>query len=144
MKYDKLNRTKLYYNWHFKYYLTQEHVVLDGLDCSKTLENTYWIMQDFIEAIKNKDTKQIIKLLHSKQTIGKQIHQTLTTFKHNYSGVLNSSTFIYSNGCLERVNRKIKQIEQTAHGYTNFKHLLISIRLEQNRVKEKESSKLVA
>lgn len=40
MKYDKLNKTKPYYDCHFKDYLTQEHVVLDGLDCDKTLENT--------------------------------------------------------------------------------------------------------
>ena len=38
MKYDKLNRTTPYYD---KDYLTQEHVVLDGLDCDQTLENTY-------------------------------------------------------------------------------------------------------
>lgn len=52
MKYDNLNKTKPYYNWHFKDYLTQEHVVLDSLDCSKVLKNIYWIMQDFMEAIK--------------------------------------------------------------------------------------------
>ncbi|EFB62376.1 hypothetical protein HMPREF9209_1013 [Lactobacillus gasseri 224-1] len=44
----------------------------------------------------------------------------------------------YSNGCLEGVNRKIKQIERTAYGYSNFKHLLIRIRLEENIIKEKE------
>ena len=100
-------------------------------------------MQDFMEAIENKDTRRIIELIHSKQTIRKQMNQTLTTFKHNYSGVLNGLTSPYSNGCLEGVNRKIKQIERTAYGYSNFKHLLLRIRLEQNRVKG-ESSELIA
>ncbi|MGF0051795.1 transposase, partial [Lactobacillus johnsonii] len=49
-------------------------------------------------------------------------------------------TSTYSNGCLEGVNRKIKQIERTAYGYRNFKHLLIRIRLEENIIKEKESN----
>ena len=40
-------------------------------------------------AIQNKDEKQIIHLLNPKQTIGKQMHQTLLTFKHNYTGALN-------------------------------------------------------
>lgn len=62
-------------------------------------------------AIQNKDEKKIIHLLHSKQ-----MHQILLTFKHNYSGVLNSISSNYSNGCLEGVNRKIKQIERTAYG----------------------------
>lgn len=138
MKYDKLNKQTPYYDWHFKDYLTQEHVVLDGLDCNKDLENTYWVMQDFRTAIKNKDEKQIIHLLHSKQAVGKQMHQILLTFKHNYTGILNGISSSYSNGCLEGVNRKIKQIERTAYGYSNFRHLLIRIRLEENIIKQKE------
>ena len=140
MKYDKLNKTTPYYDWHFKDYLTQEHIVLDGLDCNKDFENTYWVMQDSMTAVKNKDEKQIIRLLHSKQTVGKQMHQTILTFKHNYTGVLNAISSKYSNGCLEGVNRKIKQIERTAYGYSNFRHLLIRIRLEENIIKEKEPS----
>ena len=52
MRYDRLNRTTPYYDWHFKDYLTQEHVVLDSLDCDPTLENTYWVMQDFMVVLK--------------------------------------------------------------------------------------------
>ena len=52
MRYDRLNRTTPYYDWHFKDYLTQEHVVLGSLDCDQTLENTYWVMQDFMVVLK--------------------------------------------------------------------------------------------
>ena len=38
-----------------------------------------------LATIQNKDEKQIIYLLNSKQTVGKQMHQTLLTFKHNYT-----------------------------------------------------------
>ena len=93
-----------------------------------------------MSAIETKNEKQISHLLHSKQNLGRQMHQTLLTFKHNYIGVPNGISCSYSNGCLEGVNRKIKQIERTAYGYSNFKHLLIRIRLEENIVKEKESS----
>ena len=44
-----------------------------------------WIMQDFMTAIQNKDEKKVIHLFHSKQAVGKQMHQTLLTFKHNYT-----------------------------------------------------------
>ncbi len=71
MKYDKLNKLIPYYDWHFKDYLTQEHVVLDGLDYNKDIENTYWIMQDFMVAIQDNNEKKVIHLLHSKQ-----MHQT--------------------------------------------------------------------
>lgn len=59
-------------------------------------------------AIQNKDEKQIIHLLNSKQTVGKQMHQTLLTFKHNYTGILNDISSNYSKGCLEDINRKFK------------------------------------
>ena len=110
MKYDKLNKTTPYYDWHFKYYLTQEHIILDGLECNKTLENTYWIMQDFMTAIQNKDEKKIIHLLHSKQTVDKQMHQTLLTFKRNYSGVLNSISSNYSNVVLKASIAKLSRL----------------------------------
>ena len=64
-------------------------------------------MQDFMTAIKDKNEKQIIHLLASKQTVGKQMHKTLLTFKRNYTAVLNGVSSSYSNGCLEGVNRKI-------------------------------------
>lgn len=98
-------------------------------------------MQDFMAAIQNKDEKKVIHLLHSKQAVGKQMHQTLLTFKRNYSGVINGIASTYSNGCLEGINRKIKQIERTAYGYRNFKHLLIRIRLEENIIKEKSQKR---
>ena len=47
----------------------------------------------------------------------------------------------FSNGCLEGLNRKIKQIERTAYGYSNFTHLLKRIRLEQNLISLKKSAK---
>lgn len=127
MKYDKLNKTTPYYDWHFKDYLTQEHVVLDGLDCNQELANTYWVMQDFMAAIKNKDEKQIIRLLHSKQAIGKQMHQTLLTFKHNYTGILNGIT-----------PTAVLKVSIARLSMPIFRHLLIRIRLEENIIKEKE------
>ncbi len=93
MKYDKLNKKTPYYDWHFKDCLTQEHVVLDGLDFNKNFENTYWVMQDFMNAVQSKDEKQIIYLLHSKQTVGKQMHQTLLTFKRTAYGYNNLNIY---------------------------------------------------
>mgnify|MGYP000460574479 CR=1 FL=1 len=68
---------------------------------------------------------------------------TLLTFRHNLKAVLNGASLSYSNGCLEGFNRKIKQIERTAYGYSNFINLLTRIRLEENKIKEKGSSTLL-
>ncbi|MCT3426922.1 hypothetical protein EFP97_08000, partial [Lactobacillus helveticus] len=73
----------------------------------------------------------------SKDSIGTLMHKTLLTFKYNLKAVLNGAALPYSNGCLEGFNRKIKQIERTAFGYSNFINLLTRIRLEEDLYKEK-------
>ena len=56
-------------------------------------------MQDFMVAIQNNDEKKVIYLLHSKQTVGKRMHQTLLSFKRNYSAVdLNLNLSIRKKG----------------------------------------------
>lgn len=83
-------------------------------------------MQEFMSAIKDHDTNKIIHLLNSKQLLDKQIHQTLTIFKHNYSGNLNRLAFPHSNSCLEGVNRKIKQEQNRVKEKYAIQHLLTS------------------
>ncbi|NRO06212.1 putative transporter [Lactobacillus helveticus] len=51
--------------------------------------------------------------------------------------------YVPSIGCLEGFNRKIKQIERTAFGYSSFTNLLTRIRLEENLYKEKEPNSLL-
>ncbi|MCJ2189986.1 transposase, partial [Lactobacillus helveticus] len=82
-------------------------------------------------------------LINCQDQIGTLMHKTLLTFKHNLTAVLNGAALPYSNGCLEGFNRKIKQIERTAFGYSNFTNLLTRIRLEEDLYKEKEPNSLL-
>ena len=136
-KYDELEKIHPRYNWHYKDCLTQAQVVMEGIGANTTLENSYNLMQSFIKAIEDGDTQKIESLIASKDSIGALMHKTLLTFKHNLKAVLNGAALTYPNGCLEGLNRKIKQIERTAFGYSNFINLLTRIRLEENLFKEK-------
>lgn len=140
-KYSDLNKTRPLYDWHIKDCLTQEQIVVDGLGCDKALANSYYLMQDFMEALDNKDSEKIRELLQANISVGSQMATTLRTFNHYLSGVLNGVSSPYSNGCLEGKNRKIKQIQRTAYGYRNFKHMIIRIRLEEDiAIKEKHQA----
>ena len=55
------------------------------------------------------------------------MHKTLMTFRKNWQAILNGAALTYSNSCLEGFNRKIKQIERTAYGYSNYINLLTRI-----------------
>ena len=143
-KYQELDKIHPHYNWHYKDNLTQEQVVNEGIACSTELTNAYNLLQSFYDALDAKDPQAINEVIHAKEEVGWQKHQTLLTFKHNLKAVINGITLNYSNGCLENFNRKIKQIERTAIGYANFHNLLTRIRLAENKVKEKEPSSLFA
>ncbi|WP_212781461.1 ISL3 family transposase, partial [Lactobacillus corticis] len=134
MRYDKLEKTKPKYQWRIKDSLTQEQIVNEGLDVDDNgvLRNTYEAMQNFSQAMQKHDVQAIKEIIYSKNIVGKQMHTTLLTFKRNYRGVINGIDLEYSNGCLEGLNRKIKQIERTAFGCRNFVNLLKRIHLEEN------------
>ena len=113
-KYDELEKVHPRYNWHYKDCLTQVQVVMDGISTNNALENSYNLMQSFIQAVETGNTAQLKLLITSKDKIGSLMHKTLLTFKHNLKAVLKGAALPYSNGCLEGFNRKIKQIERTA------------------------------
>lgn len=131
-KFDDLEKLHPKYNWHYKDSLTQAQIVTEGIACDDTLVNAY----NFFTALDDHDTEAIKEIIASKAQVGPLMHKTLLTFKHNLTAVLNGISLPYSNGCLEGFNRKIKQIERTAYGYSNFTNLLTRIRLEENKVKE--------
>jgi len=142
-KYDELEKIHPRYNWHYKDCLTQAQVVMEGISANTALENSYNLMQSFMQAIETNNTQELKSLITSKDSIGTLMHKTLLTFKYNLKAVFNGAALPDSNGCLEGFNRKIKQIERTAFGYSNFINLLTRIRLEENQYKEKEPSSLL-
>ncbi|WP_042753973.1 ISL3 family transposase, partial [Lactobacillus helveticus] len=142
-KFNELEKVHPRYNWHYKDCLTQAQVVTEGISANTALENSYNLMQDFIQAIETGNTQKLKSLINCKDQIGTLMHKTLLTFKHNLTAVLNGAELAYSNGCLEGFNRKIKQIERTAFGYSNFINLLTRIRLEEDLYKEKEPNSLL-
>lgn len=117
---------------------------MEGLSSSHILENSYNLMQNFLKVVETGNTKLLEELISAKEPIGQLMHKTLLTFKHNLKAVLNGAALTYSNGCLEGFNRKIKQIERTAYGYSNYTNLLTRIRLEENKEKEPNSLLMTA
>ncbi|NHL83217.1 ISL3 family transposase, partial [Lactobacillus helveticus] len=98
------------------------------------------LMQSFIQAVETGNTHELKSLTNCQDQIGTLMHKTLLTFKHNLTAVLKGAALPYSNGCLEGFNRKIKQIERTAFGYSNFINLLTRIRLEEINIQKKNQT----
>ncbi|WP_216871237.1 transposase, partial [Lactobacillus helveticus] len=58
------------YNWHYKDCLTQAQVVMEGISANTALENSYNLMQSFIQAIETNNTQELKSLITSKDSIG--------------------------------------------------------------------------
>ena len=106
-KFDELEKVHPHYNWHYKDCLTQAQVVTEGINTITTLENSYNLMQSFIQAVETGNTHELKLLINCQDQIGTLMHKTLLTFKHNLKAVLNGAKLPYSNGCLEGFNRKL-------------------------------------
>ena len=97
-KFDELEKVHPHYNQHYKDCLTQAQVVTEGINTSTTLENSYNLMQSFIQAVETGNTHELKLLINCQDQIGTLMHKTLLTFKHNLKAVLNGAKLPYSNG----------------------------------------------
>ncbi|PTV20201.1 ISL3 family transposase, partial [Lactobacillus helveticus] len=82
-KFDELEKVHPRYNWHYKDCLTQAQVVTEGINTSTALENSYNLMQSFIQAVETGNTHELKSLINCQDQIGTLMHKTLLTFKHN-------------------------------------------------------------
>ena len=131
MSYDKLNQREPQWFPHLKDRKTQEQVVWQGLDTDSTLESTYLCGHKIAEAIQNNNPSKLVSALQESNGVGERLAAVIRTFKHNHLFIENMiQTGCLSNGPIEGVNRKIKQIKRTAFGLTNWLRFETRIRIE--------------
>lgn len=131
MSYDRLNKREPQWFPHLKDQKTQEQVVWQGLETDSTLERTYLCGHKMAEAIRSNDLSKLVFALQEKQGVGARLAAVIHTFRHNQLFIENMiQTRCLSNGPIEGVNRKIKQIKRTAFGLTNWRRFETRIRIE--------------
>jgi len=102
------------------------------------LTHTYFSAHAIVEAIRNRDYTAFIKALGEVENVSPQFLTTIKTFIHKKQFIKNMTTCLISNGPVEGINRKIKQIKRTAYGYRNWTNFLYRIQIEFNiRVQKK-------
>lgn len=137
--YDDLEKTKVFYNRHLRDRLTEEHIITDGIQASPLLTNTYWSTQGFRKAIKEHDGPSLKEIINDDQDVCEALSTNYRTFREHLQAVLNATKYHYSNGPLEGVNHKIKQIIRTSYGVRNYHNLVIRIKLQQMTIKKRKN-----
>ena len=120
--------------------LTQEQVVMEGLSIDQTFEQTYNIAHTLLKNLNTTDTASFATLLKTTDLVSPQLQEVLKAFKAHKEAILTmmDPSVHYSNGPIEGVNRKVKQIKRTAYGYRNWSHFRMRIQIQfKFRVKKR-------
>lgn len=104
--------------------------MLEGLDLSEEFANTYYSAHALVESIRKRDYNAFINALGEVENVSPQLLTTIKTFIQRRQLIQNMTQCSISNGPIEGVNRKIKQIKRTAYGYRNWLNFIYRIQIE--------------
>lgn len=142
--------------------LVTEKMMVDYLlHINPRLRQVYTLVNDLRFALQRHDFDQFKTILEEsrKYVLPKKVRTTVQTLFKYQEGIRNACVYTLSNGAIEGVNNKIKNIKRSGFGYRNYSHLrariLISYRLtasqfepkalhykeEKRRQEEKEKAK---
>lgn len=140
--------------WELNFTDYQTHRLYDGLVTEKMmvdyllslnprLRHVYMLVNDLRFALHNHDFELFRNTLEEsrKYALPRKVRTTVQTlFKHR-EGIHNACLYTLSNGAIEGVNNKIKNIKRSGFGYRNYSHLrariLISYRLTASHFEPK-------
>ena len=128
----------------FEHY--QSHRLYEGLVTKKmrveyllSLDCRFRLVYDTINHLKYAIDTHDIDLFNrtleesKKQTFPRRVRTAINSLYTYYDGIINSLIYNLSNGVVEGLNNKIKNIKRSGYGYRNFDHLRYRIFLAQNR-----------
>ena len=128
--YDSLESTEVWWFSHLKDRQTQEQLVQEGLGLSEQFMHTYFSAHQLVKTFQDRDYTGFLKVLGRVENVSPQLMTTVKTFIHRKRLIKNMTHGTLSNGPIEGINRKIKQLKRTAYGYKNWKHFIYRIRIE--------------
>ena len=142
------NESDINYTKYFTHRLYTGHVseftMLEYLlNISPVLSKAYTVINRLKWAIRNHRFKQFTNVLEEvkKYTYPQKVRTALNTLEKYIKPIENSFVYTLSNGPIEGINNKVKNIKRSGYGYRNFWNLrsriLISCTLKRNSIKNK-------
>ncbi|MBU7545262.1 transposase, partial [Weissella cibaria] len=129
-KYSNLETTHRKYMRGLNEYITEEEAITLVFKSFPVLEAAYLVYQEALEAMDKRSPELIHALISTYKPVGSAMDVTIGTFKRNLKGILESLRCPWSNGKIEGINRRLKQIARTAYGYQNLGNYMRRIRIQ--------------
>ena len=126
--------------------LVSEYTMIEYLlSISKILRQAYETVNALKSALKNRNFerfKHILKEAKNK-TYPRKVRTALTTLEKYLEPIQNAFIYTLSNGPIEGMNHKIKNIKRSGYGYRNFIHLKHRILISFNLIISDRNKKSV-
>ena len=128
--YDGLEKRKPQWSALLKDHMTQEQLVVIGLNLDQQFRQAHQAAHTLVKAFQKRDYRSFKAALGNIENISSQLMTNIKNFIKNLQLIKNMTTGRLSNGPVEGVNRKIKQIKRTAYGYKNWQSFIYRIQIE--------------
>lgn len=119
----------------FQKWQTERSIVDTLVSFDNTFHESYAIYQWLLQAYRNKDFehfKSLVKRKKADPSLSKVMRTSLHTLNQHLEEIGHTLTYSFSNGPLEGINNKIKNIKRTGYGFRNFYSLKARIVLACN------------
>ena len=126
---DQLESSQVKYYRGLNEYTTSQNMVDLGLKDFPQFAESYQTYQTILTFIRNRDRAALQQLVMNYRPNGTEMDTVIRTIQKNYLGIRNACLYDYSNGPLEGVNRKIKELKRSCYGFSNLSHFFIRIKL---------------
>ena len=97
-------------------YMTQQNALDLIVKNHPQFEKVYDAYQDVFNALKKK-RERLIDVLENYRRSGQNMDTAISTLKKNMTAVLNSVEYDFSNGPVEGINRRIKNLKRSCFGF---------------------------
>lgn len=124
--------------------MVTEHMMANYLvELSPRLRDTYELVNDLKFAIRHHDFNRFEQLLQNskKRTYPRKVRTVLQTLEKYSEPIEASLRYTLSNGPIEGINNKIKNLKRSGYGYRNFRNLRSRALLAFSLVKKKAEPK---
>lgn len=117
---SQINAIKPVYLRGINEYMTQQNAIDLVLTKFPKLDEAYQAYQSLMTAVREHHPKQFNNLLDHYHPINNAMDTVISTLKHYRKYVTNSLIYPYSNGPIEGLNRKIKDLKRHCYGFRNL------------------------
>ena len=127
---SKINFAKVHWFKGINEYLYPQDALQLIFGLSPKFKQAYDVYQAILTAEKSQSFEQFESIISNYHVTHSAMDQVITTYRKHLKGIRNAFLSTPSNGRIEGMNRRIKQIGRTAYGYANSLNYFFRIRLQ--------------